>query len=231
MPTQTPSVSAAIQYHLVELAIAQNPLDPRYAMPDFSDEHRVILDIGCGVGQTFVAAGLNQPANPGQPQRTLLALDIEEEVLLYGRAHYQGIHYIRAEGAVLPFADDSIDLVISRVSLPHTHLPQAVQEIARVLKPGGECWITLHPLHMALERLLATVKRFSLKSLLFQCYVLTNGLYLHSTGRVFAFPFTTRYESFQTRRATERLFSEPVFEGLRIQDEPHFLVTVRKRPR
>ncbi len=44
--------------------------------------------------------------------------------------------------AALPFAEASMDLVISTVSLHHWDRPQVgLKEIVRVLKPGAQAWI------------------------------------------------------------------------------------------
>ena len=44
--------------------------------------------------------------------------------------------------AALPFADNSVDLVVSTLSLHHWDDPAAgLNEIVRVLAPGGHAWI------------------------------------------------------------------------------------------
>ena len=47
-----------------------------------------------------------------------------------------------ADVAALPFADNSVDLVVSTLSLHHWDDPAAgLNEIVRVLGPGGQAWI------------------------------------------------------------------------------------------
>ena len=43
-------------YHLRELAIANDPSDPRRNMPHLEETDRRILDVGCGAGQTLIAS-------------------------------------------------------------------------------------------------------------------------------------------------------------------------------
>lgn len=75
---------------------------------------------------------------------------------------YPGEAY-EADGAAMPFADESFDLVFSEYVLEHLAQPQAVfAEVARVLRPGGRfialapnfwsykslaAWLTPHRLH------------------------------------------------------------------------------------
>ncbi|TSC74224.1 MAG: methyltransferase type 11 [Parcubacteria group bacterium Gr01-1014_33] len=58
---------------------------------------------------------------------------------------------IIADAANLPFRDDSLDMVISEVTLEHLAEPQkAIQEMHRVLKPSGFIYVTapfLYPFH------------------------------------------------------------------------------------
>ncbi|MDO8600851.1 MAG: class I SAM-dependent methyltransferase [bacterium] len=56
-----------------------------------------------------------------------------------------------ADARVLPFRDNSVDMVISEFLLEHVPSPELVsQEISRIVKPGGYIYITvpfLHPYH------------------------------------------------------------------------------------
>lgn len=55
---------------------------------------------------------------------------------------------IAAGGEHLPFADAEFDIVLSDNVIDHAHDPQAIMaEIARVLKPGGLFYFTVHVHH------------------------------------------------------------------------------------
>lgn len=83
------------------------------------------------------------------PSAEYLALDYPST----GRGLYGSRPDVFADGACLPFVDESLDGVLCLEVLEHVPEPESVlQEIARVLKPGGRAWITmpfLYPLHDA----------------------------------------------------------------------------------
>lgn len=93
-----------------------------------------VLDVGCGYGRE-----LQRLADLGC---TPVGLDPFAECVERGRRLGFSVHQGYAEH--LPFADASFDGVISQVALPYTNDGQAVREIARVLKPGGVCYLSTH---------------------------------------------------------------------------------------
>lgn len=92
----------------------------------------IILDLGCGPGI------LGKHIKKHQPNTTLIGLDKKQEMLQ--RAKKEQSYDLLSRGSVdyLPFKTDSIDLVVSRFSLPYWEQPrQSFQEIQRILKPQG----------------------------------------------------------------------------------------------
>lgn len=61
------------------------------------------------------------------------------------------LNTVRADALALPFRDDTFDLVLSQATLEHVTDPQqAVDEMTRVLRPGGRLYIEvafMQPLH------------------------------------------------------------------------------------
>ena len=49
-----------MDYHSRELAIALDPTSDAHLMPDIPNDARYVLDVGCGAGQTLIAADLGQ---------------------------------------------------------------------------------------------------------------------------------------------------------------------------
>jgi SAM-dependent methyltransferase len=218
----TASQEARIDYHLRELEIARNPECPDRVMPAFAEEDRVILDLGCGIGQTLL---VSSGAADG---RTLVGLDPDLGCLAYGHRQYSHLRFVNGSGENLPFASGTFDLVVSRVVLPYTHIRATLREIGRVLKTSGKVWLTLHPLSMALDYLGNAARSAELKRVVLGSYVLVNGALLHFFGRQFRFPVDGRYETFQTESGMKRDMKIAGFENVAIRRGRHFLVTGRK---
>jgi len=90
-----------------------------------------VLDLGCGTGLVGRALA-ERDALPEQ----LLALDLAHPMTLAGRrpAHPA----CTADAEALPLAGASLDAVVSSLTLQWTnHLPTALGEAARCLRPGG----------------------------------------------------------------------------------------------
>lgn len=99
------------------------------------DSEATVLDVGCGAGHaSFTAATQVAQVTAYDLSEGMLAVVAEE-------AQKRGLNNITcAQGPaeILPFGDNSFDIVISRYSAHHWHdMQAALMEIRRVLKPGG----------------------------------------------------------------------------------------------
>lgn len=189
-----------IDYHLRELDIALDPNDARNVLPPLLDSDRVIVDIGCGIGQSFIALNCTD--------RICIGIDVDEDAIRYGIENYGNrINYLLTDATRIPLPANSVDLVFSRVSLPYTNIPRVFDEIRRVLRPGGRVWMTLHSRKMAL-RYLREGK--GLVEKVHGLYVLANGYLLKWTGRVLPF-ITGRYESWQDPQSIKKLLQHHGF--------------------
>ncbi len=212
-----------IDYHLSELEIARTKGNHRRIMPVLPDGFQSILDLGCGIGQTLIACELN-------PKTFACGVDIDAESLAYGKELSPYIRFVCARREHLPFRDQSFEVVISRVSLPYTHIPSALQEIARILTPSGYVWFTLHPFTRLREDAIGAIRSGNLKSFVYAIYTLINGICFHLTGRLFRFPLMgNRYESFQTVGGMTRAMHRAGFEQVRMECDRFFVVTAVKR--
>jgi ubiquinone/menaquinone biosynthesis C-methylase UbiE len=124
--TIPPHVMAHLTGRRVALAVSLAPRGGR------------VLDVGCGTG-TFLS---ELPA--GRYDR--VGVDVSESML--GRARARGLEVHHATGAELPFDDESFDLATTFAVLHHLIDPSVVratvQEMCRVLKPGGAALVWDH---------------------------------------------------------------------------------------
>lgn len=95
----------------------------------------VILDVACGPG--IVSAALAPHA------QEVVAFDLTPEMLAQARqrcasAGIDNVSFREGSASDLPFADNSFDAVVTRLSIHHFQAPERpMAEMARVLKPGG----------------------------------------------------------------------------------------------
>jgi SAM-dependent methyltransferase len=154
-----------------------------------------ILDLGCGSGRDLSDWGVT-------PFDDVTGLDINGRGLEQARLRFPNRKYFHGAGESIPFPDASFDRLLCLLALPYMNIPKALEEIHRVLVPGGSFAASLHPpafswaelRHNAFPRPIPT---------LFRSYVLGNGIWFHCTGRTLGF-VRGRTESFQTERGTQR---------------------------
>ncbi len=96
------------------------------------------VDLGSGPGHLVIT--MAQQA----PELRVTGIDLSDEMLHQAREHVRlsglqdRIDFKKGDVAQIPFPDDSLDMVISTLSLHHWSDPVGVlDEIARVLRPGG----------------------------------------------------------------------------------------------
>lgn len=101
----------------------------RYPLPPGSR----ILEVGCGTGRTACYLARQGFAVTG--------LDLRPEMLVKAaaRSASEQLHVDWVEGSVtaLPFPDETFDVVLAESVTNFTHIPEALAEYYRVLRPGG----------------------------------------------------------------------------------------------
>ena len=97
-----------------------------------------VLEIGCGTGDLLLAAKRTQPA--------AAVVGLDPDLAALARAHRKArrrglaVQLDRGYADELPYADDSVDVVLSSFMLHHVPADQrepAMREVLRVLRPGG----------------------------------------------------------------------------------------------
>jgi ubiquinone/menaquinone biosynthesis C-methylase UbiE len=207
-------VNNSAEYNLGELKIALNRNDPRHILPPPLPLSARVLDVGCGSGQSLIAA---------YPDRTTFGVDIDLDALRLGKTLSERTCLVNSSAEALPFQSNQFDLVFARVSLPYTNIPASLREMRRVLKANGTVWMTLHPFAIPWEQ----AKRSGYKGKIYFAYVLLNSLLFHLFQRQFS--FLGRYESFQTEEGIRRALVQSGFSSVQIEQGRHFLVTARIR--
>ncbi|WP_115718597.1 methyltransferase domain-containing protein [Gallaecimonas mangrovi] len=102
-----------------------------------------VLDIGCGTGHCL--ARVNAERRWG--------LDLSAAMLAQTAGKVPDAMLIQADAEQLPFAEGSLDLVVSNLAMQWCpNLQKALNEVARVLSLGGQATITL-PLAGSLQEL------------------------------------------------------------------------------
>jgi ubiquinone/menaquinone biosynthesis C-methylase UbiE len=200
------------QYHLGELEVAQDPSHPSHILPPSIPPGSRVLDVGCGAGQTLIAA---------YPHQLTFGIDIDLPALRLGQTLTKHVAFACSKAEALPFRPGEFDLVAARVSLAYTDLRRSLREIRRVLKPSGSLWMTLHPFAISWQQMITS----GWKGKLFFAYILLNSALFHVTQR--QFPFFGRYESFQTEGGIRRALQSCGFTDIAIEQGKHFLVTAR----
>lgn len=116
-------------------AVTNDQLTQRVVDAIGAGANGVVLDVACGPG--IVSAALAARA------REVVALDITPEMLAKARqrcaaAGLRNVTFREGSATELPFAANSFDAVVTRLSVHHFPEPQLVfQEMFRVLRPDG----------------------------------------------------------------------------------------------
>jgi len=181
-------------------------------LPVIGNGDRRVLDLGCQRGDV-----LEELALP--PGAVRVGMDVDAGAVKTGaRERGEVIRFVVGDGHRLPFTSGFFDLVISRVAFPYMDMPVTLAEVARVLRGGGQVWMTLHPLRMAAMRIVSSLKAGRLQDVVYQAYAIANGLTLAYLGKQFRFPLNPkRFESVQTLGGAVRALSGAGFTNVQFE--------------
>ncbi len=96
-----------------------------------------VLEVGTGTGLAL----------PGYPPavQSVVAIDVDEAALARARRRRPGVTLLQADVQDLPFPDASFDAVVSSLVFCSVPAPdRGLQEVFRVLRPGGELRLLEH---------------------------------------------------------------------------------------
>lgn len=119
--------------------------------------HDKVLDVGCGTGVVAITA-----ARLGS---TVSAMDLSPALVEFAKknAALADVQIDLQEGDVeaLPYPNDTFDAVLSQFGHMFAPRPQiAIQEMLRVLKPGGTIAFSTWPPHLYMGKLFSLVGKF-----------------------------------------------------------------------
>lgn len=156
-------------YKFYQQHIFPHVLNQVMQTPSLMDKRReLLLPISGEVLEIGFGTGLNLPFY--QQVNTLYALEPNPDIyhLALQRLHETPFHvqHIQASAEKLPFADNSLDHIVSTWTLCSiAHLEQALDEVYRVLKVGGTFHLVEHVLHnerpniQRLQKLLTPIQK------------------------------------------------------------------------
>ena len=116
----------------------------REAVASIEEEQGSFADLGCGSGLILCDVLKHKPGWNGQGlDISPSAIDYAERLSLYKQVSERAEFRV-GDMAQLPYADETLDLVISSEVIEHAPDPQRVmREIARVLRPNGKLILTI----------------------------------------------------------------------------------------
>jgi len=107
-------------------------------LPLFRHEPKYAIDLGGGVGDGAYRLSKAYPLCKVLNVDSAFGMTLVSQNRLGKNASDESPRSVCAEAAQLPFADNSLDLVTSNMMLHYTeNLAAVLQEVSRVLKPGG----------------------------------------------------------------------------------------------
>lgn len=126
-----------LNYHLKEAAKQADDAHLAGLLSRFAfSGDSVVLDCGCGVGQTLWLLG-------GRPIK--IGVDIDHAALESGKniaeEKDERIFFIKASIDRLPFSNGGYSHLICRVTLNYINQVKTLEEFARVLRPGGVLYL------------------------------------------------------------------------------------------
>jgi SAM-dependent methyltransferase len=176
-----------------------------HAMPDYSVDGMEILDVGCATGGHFTHPHYAKA-------EALYGIDVDAKAVEIGTERYPRMRLSIAKAEELPYEDEKFDLVISRVTLPLTNIPAALEEIHRVLCEGGRVYLAMHDVQHQTHWLKQAIKHRSLKRIAdILLYVFPASALFNLTGICIGRPWNGFFETFQTQNRMRKALAAAGF--------------------
>lgn len=166
-----------------------------------------LLDVGCGDGLSLVRHGV-------WDYELVVGVDLNFESVLKAKTRLWNCNFVVARGESLPFVDGAFDRAVSNVSLPYMNIPEALEEIGRVLAPRGSLTLKLHSFRFAIGEMFRRIGTGSAKCIAGGLWALINGVAFRFTGRCLKMPASiAMWESWQAVSAMKAALKKAGFRG------------------
>ncbi|HMK47754.1 MAG TPA: class I SAM-dependent methyltransferase [Methanocella sp.] len=140
-----------------------------------------ILDIGTGPGRLPIMIAARNP------MLLVTGLDLSRDMVKIAsesavRKGLKNVEFRQGSADTIPFSDREFDLAISTLSFHHWKEPeQALDEIYRVLREGGEAWIYDVPRHLSPTAFAIMKQRYGFfRAWAFRLHAFTEPFYMES---------------------------------------------------
>ena len=107
-----------------------------------------ILDAGCGTGLLTLALlrAIRFPVAITALDLSSTSVAAARKALYYSPGRKRDVTFAQGNLLCLPFADESVDLVVTSGALEYVKLEDGINELARVIAPGGHLLhLPIHP--------------------------------------------------------------------------------------
>jgi len=107
-----------------------------------------ILDAGCGTGLLTFALlrAIRFPVSITALDLSSTSISAARKALYYSDGRKRDVTFAQGNLLSLPFADESLDLVVTSGALEYVTLADGINELARVIAPGGHLLhLPIHP--------------------------------------------------------------------------------------
>jgi ubiquinone/menaquinone biosynthesis C-methylase UbiE len=107
-----------------------------------------ILDAGCGTGLLTLALlrSIRFPVSITALDLSSTSVVAARKALYYSSGRKRDVTFTQGNLLCLPFADESLDLVVTAGALEYVPLADGITELARVIRPGGHLLhLPVHP--------------------------------------------------------------------------------------
>lgn len=186
----------------------------RLAHPTVSLDGATLLAIGCGDGRE-----LQKPWFNGV--RQLHGIDVDDAALSRARDAIPTATILKSKAESLPYGREYFSHVMSRVALPYADIPVAINEIARVIKPGGYLYLLMHDWRMQWSWFSDAVKGWHWIRAIDHGYIFVASTIYALTGKCFARPWDGTIETYQTKYRIRKQLEDAGFRITRMERRRH----------